>query len=366
VSNICNPIAAAEIVGREYLESQMPSRDGYKTRKVFDNISLINQSVGSVEDSVAKVAKLHGPYRGPSTELVSFTKNLFGRDEGFRSSILEIENTVIGIQRIVKDVSELGDLIGDITLQDVSATLLRGYLKNVDILLPDGVRTAITSSLNKMPLFTEVSEALGTIYSNIIIPDNAINMVDGIIGNVLDSTGLSSVLGQHTWIRMLPEYAENFHDNIRLFQRLGSRVLPKCTYGKIFNIMDEPLAHLYNLAQDTFSFLDVLDNRKKYLGILFQQYGDLVKKINNLYPMCHEYSVSNEPLNISIGRETAFVDILGDKINKTENNASNNSKPPLSGGSSDTTNIIAAEKAWAKQLDAAIADLDTRLETPIT
>ena len=349
MSNVCNPVAAAEIVGREYLESQIPSRDSYKVRKMLDNISLINQSVGSVDDSLSKVAEIHGPYKGPSAELISFTKNLFGRDEGFRTSILEIENSAIGIRRIVEDVEEMGYLVGDTTLQDVSTALLRGYLKNVDILMPDSVRGAITENLNRMPLFTEVSEALGSIYSNILIPDNAINMVDNLIGLTLESTGLSNVLEQHSWIRMMPEYAENFHDNVRLFQRLGSRVLPKCTYGKIFHEMDEPLAHLYNLAQDAFGFLDILDNRKKYLEILFQQYGDLVRRINNLYPLCHEYSVTNEPLNIPIGAESAFVDILGNKINKTQNNASNNTKPNLSGGINNLDSIITSENEWAKQ-----------------
>lgn len=355
MSQICNPIAAAEIVGREYLEAQLPTRDSYKTRKIFDNIKNINQTVGGIDSSLEKVKTLHGPYKGPSGEFVSFAKNLFGKDANFRSSILEIENTLIGIENLVESVEDTVDLVGSLTLQDVSTALLKGYLANVEILLPDGIKTAITNQLNKMPLFTEMSEALGTLYTNILIPDNAINMIDGVIGSVLDDTGLSNVLGKHSWIRMLPEYAENFHDNVRLFQRLGTRVLPKCTYGKLFHKMDEPLAHIYNLAQDAFGFLDILDNRKKYLGILLEQYSDLVKKINNIFPICHEYSVDSTPTRISIGADFADVDLLGNKIFKTQNTLGGNQPAGFSTGytrNSGLDELIASEQSFSRDLDS--------------
>jgi len=318
MSNICNPIAGAEIVGREYLESLLPSRDNLRTNQLIDKVRRINSNVGGVDEALQTVKELHGPYRGASEELVSFTKNLFGDSPVFTNSILEIEQSIIGTQRIISDIKDLEGDIDDITFQDLSATLLRGYLDNVRILLPDSVRNNITDRLNEMPLFTKMSEALGVVYSNIIVPDNSVNMIDNVIGSVLDETGLSNVLGKGSWVRLLPEYAENFHNNVRLFQRVGSRVLPKCTYGKIFHKMDEPLAHIYNLAQDVFGFLDILDNRKVYLNMIFQQYGDLAKMVNNIYPMCHEYSAANVSRIISVGGESTSVDMMGRKTQNTK------------------------------------------------
>ena len=109
------------------------------------------------------------------------------------------------------------------------------------------------------------------------------------------------------------------HNNVRLFQRLATRVLPRCSYSNVFHVMDEPLAHLYDLARDALFFLDVLDNRKKYINSLISAYGDLLRKINNMYPMCHQYSVANVPSIATVGGDAILVDNMGNKVNQTDN-----------------------------------------------
>lgn len=315
---VCNPVAAAELVGREYLLQQLPSRDSYRTRQVIDRIYNINESANGIEDSLNRVQALHGPYNGASTELASFAKNLFGDDPVFRAGILEIEQGLIEAQQLFRNVEGLIDDVSNLTFSDVSTALMRGYLRQVEILLPSSVKDAIQADLERFPLFTKMSEGLGMLYENFVINDGATNLIDGIIQSALDESGLSSVLNQHDWYRTIPEYAINFHDNVRLFQRLGTRVLPKCTYGKIYNIMDEPLAHIYNLAHDVLGFIDIFENRRKYLSLLFGQYRDLIRKINNLYPVCHEYSVTNDVQSIVVGDGTVDVDILGKAANPVQ------------------------------------------------
>jgi hypothetical protein len=313
MSNICNPVAAAELVGREYIESQLPTRDSHKTTSIIDGIMRINGNVGGVDKSLDAIQKLHGPWTGSSSELVSFSKNLFGNDPEFKSGLLELEKGITELQSIKSNLDGIISDSRDLTLTDVSTALMRGYLRNVTILLPDGISKAISGELSGLPLFTQISESLGAVYHNFVVTDKGLDMVDGIIQSAIDESGLSSVLDKHAWIRMLPEYASNFHDNIRLFQRMGTRVLPKCTFGKLYHKMDEPLAHIYNLAKDVLNFRDIFDNRKKYLSILFKQYGDLIRKINNMYPICHEYSLDNTSKPIHLGGETIGVDILGNK-----------------------------------------------------
>ena len=248
MDTICNPVAGAELVGREIIEAQIPSRNSYKINNIIDNIRRINENVIDVDESVAEIGKLHGEWTGSGNDFVDFTRNLFGNDPDFVDTILELENSAIALKNIVTNVEGIVDTSKSLTFSELSGALVRGYLRNVEILLPDGVNAKITENLQQYPLFTKISESLGSMYYNIALSDNALDMVDSIIGQTLDDTGLSNVLSQHQWIRMLPEYAINFHNNVRLFQRLGSRVLPKCTYSKVFNIMDEPLAHLYDLA----------------------------------------------------------------------------------------------------------------------
>ena len=115
---------------------------------------------------------------------------------------------------------------------------------------------------------------------------------------------MSSVLTKESWLGMLPEYAINFHDNIRLFQRLGTRVMPNCTYGKIYNIMDEPLAHIYNFAQDAYFFSDLLQNRKAVIANIVGKYRNMIKRLNNYFPICAEISVDNTPQNTGYGVPT--------------------------------------------------------------
>ena len=319
MANICNPVAAAEIVGREFIESQIPSRDSYKVNRIYDNIRRVNEKVGDVDVSTREIKRLHGPFTGAGSEFVAFTKNMFGNDPDFVGTILELEKSAIALKDIVSNVEGIIDDSKTLTMSEVSTALMRGYLRNVETLLPKSVSNAITSNLNEFPLFTKVSETLGTVYHNIVLSDNATDIVDNIIGDTLESTGLSNILTQHDWIRMLPEYAVNFHNNTRLFQRLATRVLPRCSYPNVFHIMDEPLAHLYDLARDALFFLDVLNNRKKYIKFLIDEYGDLLRKINNLYPLCHEYSVENNPELVNIAGDTVLVDYMGNKIIRSDN-----------------------------------------------
>lgn len=319
MSTICNPIAGAEVVGREIIEAQIPSRDSYKINNIIDNIRRINENVGDTDLALGEVKKLQGEWTGSDDGFVSFTKNLFGNDSDFTNTILELENSAIALKNITTNIEGLVDTSKTLTFSEVSTALMRGYLRNVEILLPEGVKNSINENIKEFPLFVELSESLGSMYYNMALSDNTINMVDSIIGDTLESTGLSNILSQHQWVRMLPEYAVNFHNNVRLFQRLGSRVLPKCTYSKVFHIMDEPLAHMYDLASDVLGFLDVLDNRKKYLKLLIGEYGALLKKINNVYPICHEYSIENTPFLANINNEGVLVDNMGRKINKTDN-----------------------------------------------
>lgn len=323
---VCNPLSVAEFVGREFILEQMPSNDSYKTRKLVDKIHQVNENVKGLDNSLNRIQALHGPYNGASTELLNFTKNLFGNDPAFRSSILDLERGVINLKNAFQGVEDIVDLAGDITFADLSTGLLRAYLRNVEILLPPAIKGAIQDNLERFPWFSQMSESLGSLYHNFVLNDGATNLVDQMITGVLEDTGLSNVLSQHDWIRMLPEYAANFHDNVRLFQRLGSRVLPKCTFSKIYNIMDEPLAHIYNLANDAFGFLDVFDNRKRYLNLLFNQYQNLIRKINNLYPICHEYSAPSGPQDIRISGDIVSVDILG---NPTKSVEATGSIPPI-------------------------------------
>lgn len=308
---ICNPVAAAEFVGRDFILQQLPSRDSYRTRQVLDDIRQIKDNADGIDLSLNRIQTLHGPYNGASNELASFARNLFGDDPVFRAGILEIERGLIEAQQLLGNFSDLSDSVGDLTFSDVSTALTRAYLREVEILLPNNISESIRNDLSRFPLFTQMSESLGSLYENFVINDTATNLVDGIIQQSLDESGLSSVLNQHQWHRTIPEYAINFHDNVRLFQRLGTRVLPKCTYGKIFNIMDEPLAHIYNLAHDVLGFVDIFENRRKYLSQLFGIYRDLIRKINNIYPICHEYTVSNTPENIIVANGMVNVDNLG-------------------------------------------------------
>jgi hypothetical protein len=319
MSTICNPVAAAEIVGREYIESQIPSNNSYKVNNLIDNIRRVNERVGDIDVSKREIQRIHGPYNGAGAEFVSFTKNLFGNDPEFVSTILELERSAIALNDIVSNVGDAIDTAKTLTMSEVSTALMRGYLRNVETLLPKSISNTITNNLSEFPLFTEISETLGSVYYNIALSDNAIDMVDSIIGDTLDATGLSNILTQHDWIRMLPEYAANFHNNTRLFQRLATRIMPKCSYANVFHVMDEPLAHLYDLARDSFSFLDILSNRKKYIKFLIDEYGDLLRKINNIYPLCHEYSLDNLPTSVNIGGDNVLVDYMGDKIYKTDN-----------------------------------------------
>ena len=319
MSTICNPVAAAEIVGREYIESQMPSNNSYKVNGIIDNIRRINEKVGDIDVSTKEIKRIHGPYTGAGNEFVSFTKNLFGNDPEFVGTILELENSAIALNDIVSNVQGVVDASKTLTMSEVSTALMRGYLRNVDTLLPKSISNAITTNLSEFPLFTDISETLGSVYYNMALSDNAVDMVDSIIGDTLDATGLSNILTQHDWIRMLPEYAANFHNNTRLFQRLATRVLPKCSYPNVFHVMDEPLAHLYDLARDTFSFLDILKNRKKYIKFLIDEYVDLLRKIDNMYPLCHEYSLDNIPESINVGGDNILVDYMGGKVFRTDN-----------------------------------------------
>lgn len=316
----CNPVAAAEIVGREFIESQLPTKDSFRVNGIFDNIRRINENVGGVDRALTKVNELHGKWTGGSNEFVAFIKNLVGDDPSFISTILEVEKAAEELTSLVSNIEGVIDDSKQLTFSEVSTALTKGYLRNVEMLLPDSVSKRIKSNLQDFPLFTEISESLGSVYYNLTIPDNSIDMVDGILQDTLESTGLSSILSQHTWARLLPEYALNLHNNVRLFQRLGSRVLPKCTYGKVFNIMDEALAHMYDLARDVLFFFDVLDNRKTYLRALINIYGDLLMKVSNYYPLCHQYSVDTPPTEITVGSENILVDILGNPVNTTDNN----------------------------------------------
>lgn len=304
-----------EVIGREYLET-LTNRPSHVQNQILNNIEDIGQSVGSVDDSIESIKGIHGVYgTGVDSQIASFARNLFGNDPAFTKGVLELENILIEVSNIVDEFEETIDLFGDLNLQDTSAFALRVYLDKVDLVLPDGVRAEIQTVLDELPGFSKLSEQLGGIYNNFVINDTLTNIVDQIIGDVLCETGLSNYLRHNCWVRMLPEYAMHFHDNIRLFQRLGTRVLPKCTYGKIFHIMDEPLAHIYRFAQDAYSFIDFLDNRKAILGGIVGRYRNLIKTLNEYYPLCLELVDDNTPTL----QNGVVVDNLGNPLNEVSN-----------------------------------------------
>lgn len=311
---MCNPLTTAETIGREYLEATLQPPSG-KIDNLFYRIKSINQRSYSVDESLQEIKDIHGSWSGVDEELVSFAKNLFGDDPNFRQSLLELENVIIQAQNISEDFNTLVSVANNLTLEDVSNTLSRAYLDNVDILLPKGLRKEIQNNLDEFPFFSEMSEALGGLYANFVISDKATNIVDGIIGDVLNETGLSSILKKDSWIGMLPEYAMNFHDNVRLFQRLGTRVMPSCTYGKIYNIMDEPLAHVYSFAQDAYFFIGLLENRTAVLAEIIGKYRGMIKKLNSFFPICTEISVDNTPRDHGYGTPT---DLNGNVVRERE------------------------------------------------
>jgi len=311
---VCNPLSTAEIIGREYLEATI-KRPCINVDNLFYQIKNINQRAYSIDESVGAIQEIHGEWKGVDEELISFAKNMFGDDAGFRQGILELENILIEAQSVRDSVNSLISISNNITFADVSNVALRAYLDSVEILLPQGVKNGIQNNLDTMPFFTEMSEALGSLYADFIVDDKMTNIIDGIIGSVLDETGLSSVLKKDCWLGMLPEYAMNFHDNVRLFQRLGTRVSPSCTYGKIYNIMDEPLAHIYNYAQDAYFFLDLLDNRRAVIAGIVGKYRNMIKKLNNYFPICAEISVENTPQNTGYGVST---DMNGNVVQEVE------------------------------------------------
>lgn len=300
---VCNPLSTAELIGREYLEATI-QRPSTNIDNLFYNIKRINQRAYSIDDSVQEIQSIHGEWSGVDTELVSFAKNLFGNDAGFRQGILELENILAEAQGVRDNINSIISVANNLSFQDVSTTVLRAYLDSVHILLPQGVKKELQNNLETMPFFSEMSEALGSVYADFIVDDKMTNIIDGIIGNILDETGLSSVVSKESWLGMLPEYAINFHDNIRLFQRLGTRVMPNCTYGKIYNVMDEPLAHIYNFAQDAYFFSDLLANRKVVISNIVNKYRNMIKKLNNFFPICAEISVDNIPQNTGYGIPT--------------------------------------------------------------
>ena len=88
--------------------------------------------------------------------------------------------------------------------------------------------------------------------------------------------------------------------------------------------MDEALTHMYDLASDALFFTSILDNRKLYLKALLGIYGDLLKMVENYFPICHQYSIPLEPKTIAVGsNKTTNVNHLGATV------GNNGINPPL-------------------------------------
>lgn len=323
MSNICNPNTNAVTVNVDFLESILPSRDSYKTRGLTDEIHLLRGYAGGIDGSLDRVRDIHGTWTGSSVEILAFVNNLFEGSSEFNDIIGELRTRVGELQGLSANLDGVEGVVGGDNLSNVSAALLREYRKRLIAISPDGLSNRLIGGEENMPSFTQISESLGSTYHNFYLADNSTDLVEGLIQDAIDSSGLSSVLSKHCWIRLLPEYADLFHSNIQKFNILAARILPRCTYGKIFNKMDEPLAHIYNLAGDVLGFINILNNRVKYLSILFQQYGDLLRLIDNIYPLCHNYTLTNTPEPINLVGESLGVDILGNKIRVT--NTNNNS-----------------------------------------
>lgn len=307
---VCNPIQTAEVIGREYIESQI-RRPSSNVDKLINSVKRINQNAYSVDGSVQKIQELHGDWNGGGNDFLNFAKSLFDGNPSFTKTLLELENIVTEAQNTVYDFQSLVTDIDNLSFQDASNALMRAYLDHTRLLLPDGVSDSLSSQTEKLPLFKEMSEALGSVYYNFIVNDKLTNIIDGVIGDVLEETGLSNMLRKDCWLRMIPEYALNFHRNVSIFQRMGTRVMPKCTYGKIYNIMDEPLAHIYNFAQDALFFLELLDNRVNIISNIIGQYRGMIMKLNSYYPVCVETALINQPTTVTIGGSSVYTDILG-------------------------------------------------------
>jgi len=310
-SGTCSVSKIAEVVGREYIEALLPARDA-KTTSMIDNIRHINEGIGGVGQAVQEIAIIHGPPKGFGGETLGALGSIFGgADGGFAQTIHQLESAADGVLDAIDNAENLVDTFKTLTFSDVGTALTRAYLRNVETLLPKGISDAISSNIQQFPMFAKISESLGLVFYNMKILNNGIDLIDGVMQDVMDSTGLSTLLGQHSLVRMLPQYAMNLHQNIRLVQRLAMRFMPPCTFGKLFHKMDKALAHMYDFANDVLSYLNILDNRKAYLQALVGQYGSFLSLVNNFYPICHEYTAPNDLKQVDVDGRKVDVDILG-------------------------------------------------------
>ena len=306
----CSVSKIAEIVGREYIESQLPSRNNFKVNGIIDNIRQINEGVGGIDSAMDTVASLHGPYKGIGGEALAFIGGVGGTG-AFTQSLLQVEQAASQVQSILDGAENIEELFRNLTFQDVAPTLTKMYLRNVKILLPDSVSKSISNHLNEIPLFNDISEAIGSVFYNIRSVEDGVELVDGVMQDVLDATGLSTLLGKDSLLRTIPEYVINMEHNYQIIRRMAMRYMPSCSFGKIFQVVDEAIAHMYDLANDVMGYAHMFDNRQLYIKGLINQYGGLLKLLNNYFPACHQYTTNIPPLEIEYEGRKIMVDKLG-------------------------------------------------------
>jgi len=320
----------SKVVGQEVVAAMLPSNDGLTTTTMIDELHALHQWVATPEEKADYVKQLHGETTGSSSELVSLVKDLFGGSSEFTALISEMTELADELVDIAANIDGIMDPNKTPTLGEMSAGLKRAYASTIRKVLPPDVNSAILDELSFLPALVNIPDTLGDTLYNLNIPNRAIELVDGVMQDVMDSTGLSTMLNKQSMVRIIPEYMIGLHEEAKKFEYFMMRMMPRCAYGKMYQITDEALAHMFDFANDVLGFMHILDNRKTYMASLVRHYGELLLLNNVIYPLRHEYSFDIGIRTIHVNGADVAVDILGRVLHSPSNNTAVNvgSYPP--------------------------------------
>lgn len=284
----------------------------YNDRNITEELGLIVQSANGVASAINSVGSIHGAWTGGSTYISDFAQQV-------EQSSSELANIVGGInvatdllQSTVGVVEEISYQLGSVTMGGMPTTFLRSTLEQMAF-MPDSIRNFLTDQAQKFPYFQKVSEAVGGVFYNFVLADNAINLADQVVNSITNKNA-SGHIRPGTFMKLFSETTDMVESGASIIDNLFVRALPQEAFGKVQTKYEEPIAHGYNLCNDVLQGERIVGARNTVLGNLLGSLKDVMRRLDSFFPVLCSVKFQKEEFPISVGGATVIVDQFGNKI----------------------------------------------------
>lgn len=339
---------AEEILDKASITQLLPRPAGsFGDKNIIEELNLLTQSANGITDMLGGVSQLHGPWTGGSEALSGFLSKISDSNEALSDikggvdratdlllNTLDTADNLVGqinsvanqfggsaetqeasnqVSGVLDSVAGIAQQLGSISMGSMNSSTIRGYTQQIKF-LPDAVVDFIESNLGDYPYFQEVSENIGGIYYNLVMADNAIDLIQQVRTGGVRELDTNSILRRDTWTKVFPQIGEQLDGAVSKIDNLFVRSLPDQCFGKIITEYQEPIAHGYNLCNDVLQAKRIVETKEKVLSKLVGNFQDVIRRLDGFFPVLAQAKFDKETIDIEVGGSSITVDELGNKI----------------------------------------------------